>query len=162
MRAGLLEQAIRAGKHIDSEKPISNNAEQALAIVRLAREKGVKTGVVQDKLFLPGLRKIAMLRDAGFFGRILSVRGEFGYWVFEGDWQPAQRRSLNYRKADGGGIIIDRLCHWRYVLANLFGTVQSVSCLGATHIPDAWTSRATAMTAIHTTPPMRPSNLRAG
>ena len=162
MRAGLLEPAIRAGKHIDSEKPISYNVEQALAIVRLAREKGVKTGVVQDKLFLPGLRKIAMLRDAGFFGRILSVRGEFGYWVFEGDWQPAQRPSLNYRKADGGGIIIDRLCHWRCVLANLFGTVQSVSCLGATHIPDASTSRATTMTAIHTTPPMRPSNLRAG
>ena len=28
------------------------------------------------------------------------------------------------------------LCHWRYVLDNLFGEVQSVSCLGATHIPE--------------------------
>ena len=92
--------------------------------------------MVQDKLFLPGLRKIAMLRDAGFFGRILSVRGEFGYWVFEGDWgQPAQRPSWNYKKAEGGGIILDMLCHWRYVLDNLFGAVQAVSCLGATHIP---------------------------
>ena len=162
MRAGLLEQAIRAGKHIDSEKPISNNAEQALAIVRLAREKGVKTGVVQDKLFLPGLRKIAMLRDAGFFGRILSVRGEFGYWVFEGDWQPAQRPSLNYRKADGGGIIIDRLCHWRYVLDNLLAPFNPSAVWVPPISPNAWTSRATAMTAIHTTPPMRPSNLRAG
>ena len=91
---------------------------------------------MQDKLFLPGLRKIAMLRDAGFFGRMLSVRGEFGYWVFEGDWgQPAQRPSWNYKKAEGGGIILDMLCHWRYVLDNLFGAVQAVSCLGATHIP---------------------------
>ena len=98
--------------------------------------------MVQDKLFLPGLRKIAMLRDSGFFGRILSVRGEFGYWVFEGDWQPAQRPSWNYRKADGGGIILDMLCHWRYALDNLFGEVKAVSCLGATHIPERSTRRA--------------------
>lgn len=91
---------------------------------------------MQDKLFLPGLRKIAMLRDSGFFGKILSVRGEFGYWVFEGDWQTAQRPSWNYRKADGGGIILDMLCHWRYVLDNLFGPVKAISCLGATHIPE--------------------------
>ncbi len=101
-----------------------------------ARGSGLKHGVVQDKLFLPGLRKLALLRDSGFFGKILSVRGEFGYWVFEGDWGvPAQRPSWNYRKGDGGGIILDMLCHWRYVLDNLFGEVKAVSCLGATHIP---------------------------
>ena len=103
---------------------------------KLAKQTGIKNGVVQDKLFLPGLRKLEMLRDAGFFGRMLAVRGEFGYWVFEGDWQPAQRPSWNYSKADGGGIILDMLCHWRYVLDNLFGEVQAVSCLGATHIPE--------------------------
>jgi len=92
--------------------------------------------VVQDKLFLPGLQKLKLVIDSGFLGRMLSVRGEFGYWVFEGDWQPAQRPSWNYKKAEGGGIILDMLCHWRYVLDNLFGAVQSVSCLGATHIPE--------------------------
>jgi predicted dehydrogenase len=91
---------------------------------------------VQDKLFLPGMLKLKRLIDGGFFGRILSVRGEFGYWVFEGDWQPAQRPSWNYRKEDDGGIIVDMLCHWRYVLDNLFGRVRAVSCLGATHIPE--------------------------
>lgn len=135
MRAGFLSDAIRAGKHVYCEKPIAETVDEALAVVRLAADHGVKTGVVQDKLYLPGLRKIRMLRDAGFFGKILSVRGEFGYWVFEGDWQPAQRPSWNYRKADGGGIILDMLCHWRYVLDDLFGKVQAVSCLGATHIP---------------------------
>ena len=98
--------------------------------------RGIKHGVVQDKLFLPGMRKIKLLNDAGFFGRILSVRGEFGYWVFEGDLQPIQRPSWNYKKAEGGGIILDMLCHWRYVLDNLFGDVKSVSCLGTTHIPE--------------------------
>jgi predicted dehydrogenase len=107
----------------------------AVALARKAKAAGIKHGVVQDKLFLPGLKKLAMLRQSGFFGRMLSVRGEFGYWVFEGDWQPAQRPSWNYRKKDGGGIILDMLCHWRYVLDNLFGEVKSVSCLGATHIP---------------------------
>ena len=136
MRAGLLTAAIEAGKHVYCEKPIAESVEDAMAVVRLAKARGVKSGVVQDKLYLPGLRKLAMLRDAGFFGRILSVRGEFGYWVFEGDWQPAQRPSWNYRKADGGGIILDMLCHWRYVLDNLFGRVKSVSCLGANHIPE--------------------------
>ena len=136
MRADLVTQAIEAGKHVYCEKPVADSLDKAVALAKLAKQKGVKHGVVQDKLFLPGLRKIAMLREAGFFGRIFAVRGEFGYWVFEGDWgQPAQRPSWNYKKAEGGGIILDMLCHWRYVLDNLFGTVQAVSCLGATHIP---------------------------
>jgi predicted dehydrogenase len=136
MRAGLLTRAIKAGKHVYCEKPIADDLVTALDVARLAEKSGIKHGVVQDKLFLPGLKKLAMLRDSGFFGRILSVRGEFGYWVFEGDWQPAQRPSWNYRSADGGGIILDMLCHWRYVLDNLFGSVKAVSCLGATHIPE--------------------------
>ena len=135
-RAALLEKAIRAGKHVYCEKPVAARLEDAVRVARLARDAGIKHGVVQDKLFLPGLRKLRMLRDSGFFGRMLSVRGEFGYWVFEGDWQEAQRPSWNYRKTDGGGIILDMLCHWRYVLDNLFGEVRSVSCLGATHIPE--------------------------
>ncbi len=135
MRAGLLERALAAGKHVYCEKPTSDDLEVAVNLAKTARASGLKHGVVQDKLFLPGLMKIKMLRDSGFFGKILSVRGEFGYWVFEGDWQKAQRPSWNYRKNDGGGIILDMLCHWRYVMDNLFGEVQAVSCLGATHIP---------------------------
>src|SRR5215813_3638355 len=136
MRAELLSGAIKAGKHVYAEKPISETLEQALGLARLAHARGLKGGVVQDKLYLPGLRKMRMLKDAGFFGRILSVRGEFGYWVFEGDLQPIQRPSWNYRAADGGGIILDMLCHWRYVLDNVFAPVKSVSCLGATHIQE--------------------------
>ena len=138
MRAELLSQAIQAGKHIYCEKPSADTLENALTIARLAQAKQVKNGVVQDKLFLPGLLKLKSLIDSGFFGQILSIRGEFGYWVFEGDWRKAQRPSWNYRKQDGGGIILDMLCHWRYVLDNLFGSVQAVSCLGARHIPDRW------------------------
>jgi predicted dehydrogenase len=138
LRPKLLHKAIAAGKHVYCEKPVATSVAQAMELVRAANKAGVKHGVVQDKLWLPGLLKLAMLRDAGFFGRILSVRGEFGYWVFEGDWQPAQRPSWNYRTEDGGGIILDMLCHWRYVLDNLFGDVKAVSCLGATHIPARW------------------------
>jgi predicted dehydrogenase len=134
-RAAAVKQAIAAGKHVYCEKPIAEDLETALELARLARQAGVKNGVVQDKLWLPGLLKLKRLVDSGFFGRILSVRIEFGYWVFEGDWQPAQRPSWNYRKEDGGGIMIDMLCHWRYVLDNLFGNVKAISCLGATHIP---------------------------
>ena len=107
-------------------------------IARLAQASGLKHGAVQDKLFLPGLRKLDMLRRAGFFGRMLSVRLEFGYWVFEGDLQPIQRPSWNYRTEDGGGMILDMMCHWRYVLDNLFGEVKSLSCMAATHIPQRW------------------------
>ena len=138
MRPALLARAIRCGKHVYCEKPIATNLNEAVEIARLAQNSGVKHGAVQDKLFLPGLRKLDLLRRAGFFGRMLSVRIEFGYWVFEGDLQPIQRPSWNYRKEDGGGVILDMLCHWRYVLDNLFGQVQSVSCLGATHIPQRW------------------------
>ena len=135
MRAALIRKAIAAGKHIYTEKPTADNLEDALDVARLARKAGVKNGAVQDKLFLPGLVKLKMAIDSGFFGRILSVRGEFGYWVFEGDLQPTQRPSWNYKKDEGGGIILDMLCHWRYVLDNLFGETRAVSCLGATHIP---------------------------
>jgi predicted dehydrogenase len=136
MRPALLTQAIEAGKHVYCEKPVATNLKDALDLCKRAQARGIKHGVVQDKLFLPGLMKLKMLIDSGFFGRLLSVRGEFGYWVFEGDLQPAQRPSWNYRAEDGGGIILDMLCHWRYVLDNLFGDVKSVSCLGATHIPE--------------------------
>ncbi len=137
-RAEAVRQAVAAGKHIYCEKPVCDRLETALELCRLAERARVKHGVVQDKLWLPGLLKLKTLKDLGFFGRILSVRGEFGYWVFEGDTVPAQRPSWNYRKEEGGGVILDMLCHWRYVLDNLFGAVRAVSCLGATHIPVRW------------------------
>jgi predicted dehydrogenase len=147
MRPTLVTKAIAAGKHVYCEKPSATNLAEAMAIYEAARKAGVKHGVVQDKLWLPGLLKLKMLIDSGYFGRILSVRGEFGYWVFEGDLQPAQRPSWNYRKEDGGGIILDMLCHWRYVVDNLFGEVKSVSCLGATHIPQRWDENGKPYTA---------------
>ena len=138
MRPSLLAQALRAGKHVYCEKPIATNLNEAVEVCRLAQSSGLKHGAVQDKLFLPGLRKLDMLRRAGFFGKLLSVRIEFGYWVFEGDLQPIQRPSWNYRSEDGGGIILDMVCHWRYVLDNLFGEVKAVSCIGTTHIAQRW------------------------
>ena len=138
MRPGLLAKAIRAGKHVYCEKPIATNLNEAVEIARVAGKSGLKHGAVQDKLFLPGRRKLDMLRRAGFFGRMLAARIDFGYWVFEGDLQPIQRPSWNYRAEDGGGMILDMMCHWRYVLDNLFGKVKSVSCLGVTHIPKRW------------------------
>ncbi|MEC0231744.1 Gfo/Idh/MocA family protein [Paenibacillus alba] len=137
-RVDSIRKAIAAGKHIYCEKPTAATLEESLELARLAKDAGVKNGVVQDKLFLPGLLKLKRLIDAGFFGHILSVRMEFGYWVFEGDWQPGQRPSWNYRKEDGGGIIVDMFAHWRYVVDHLFGKIRSVSCLGATHIPQRW------------------------
>jgi len=137
-RAACVQEAIKAGKHVYCEKPTAGTYDVALSLYTAAKAVGVKHGVVQDKLWLPGLLKLKTLRDEGFFGEILSVRGEFGYWVFEGDIVPGQRPSWNYRKEAGGGIIIDMLCHWRYVLDNLFGRVRAVSCLGATHVGRRW------------------------
>ena len=135
-RAESIRKAVAAGKHIYCEKPVAADTPTALSLYELCRSAGVKHGVVQDKLWLPGMLKLKRLMQQGFFGRILSVKGEFGYWVFEGHSIPAQRPSWNYRKEDEGGIILDMLCHWRYVLDHLFGKVKAVSCLGATHIPE--------------------------
>ncbi|MCA1659650.1 MAG: Gfo/Idh/MocA family oxidoreductase [Verrucomicrobiaceae bacterium] len=133
-----VSKAIASGKHIYCEKPTATSTKDAYALYEFAKGAGVKHGVVQDKLWLPGLVKLQTLIDQGFFGEILSVRGEFGYWVFEGDTIAPQRPSWNYRKEDDGGIIVDMLCHWRYVLDNLFGKVEAVSCLGATHVKRRW------------------------
>lgn len=135
-RAPAVKAAIEAGKHVYCEKPTGVSLEEAIELHQLAEAKGIKHGVVQDKLWLPGLLKVQRLIQNGFFGKILSVRGEFGYWVFEGDSIAANRPSWNYRKEDDGGIIVDMLCHWRYVLDNIFGKVKAVSCLGATHIEE--------------------------
>jgi predicted dehydrogenase len=156
LRAAAVKKAIAAGKHVYCEKPTAASSREALELYALAEKRGVKHGVVQDKLWLPGLLKLADLVRQGFFGRILSVRGEFGYWVFEGDTVPAQRPSWNYRREEGGGIVLDMFCHWRYVLDNLFGKVQAVSCLAATHIPERWDEagkpyRATADDAAYAT-----------
>ena len=136
-RIEFLEKAIAAGKHIYCEKPIAVSTQDAIEIARVAEAAGVKNGAVQDKLWLPGLRKFQLLKEQGFFGKILSVRGEFGYWVFTGEHegQPIQRPSWNYREEDGGGMITDMHCHWRYVIDNLFGNVTRVFCHAATHIP---------------------------
>ena len=133
-RADAVRKAVKAGKHIYCEKPIAVSTEVAMELYDLCTKAGLKNGVVQDKLWLPGIVKLKRLIQQGFFGEILSIRGEFGYWVFEGDSIPAQRPSWNYRKEDDGGIIVDMLCHWRYVLDEVFGKVKAVSCMGATHI----------------------------
>ena len=137
-RYAAVKAAIAAGKDIYCEKPIAVTSAEAYDLYQLAQKARVRHGVVQDKLWLPGFRKLKRLIDMGFFGRILSVRGEFGYWVFAGDLVPAQRPSWNYRKEEGGGIIIDMFCHWCYLLESLFGRVNAVSCLGATHLPERW------------------------
>jgi predicted dehydrogenase len=137
-RAEAVKQAIAAGKHVYCEKPTATHTAAAYELYQVAQRAGVKHGVVQDKLWLPGLRKLRTLLQSGFFGELLSVRGEFGYWVFAGDVVPCQRPSWNYRKEDEGGIIVDMLCHWRYVLDHLFGKVKAVSCRGATHIKQRW------------------------
>nr|WP_243847349.1 Gfo/Idh/MocA family oxidoreductase [Microbacterium ulmi] len=146
-RAAAIRKAIAAGKAIYTEKPTAESVDEALELARLAGAAGIKTGVVHDKLYLPGLQKLRRLIDSGFFGRVLSIRGEFGYWVFEGDWQPAQRPSWNYRAEDGGGIISDMFPHWNYVLENLFGPVRSVYAQAAVHVADRWDENGDHYTA---------------
>jgi predicted dehydrogenase len=141
VREPAITRALEAGKHVYTEKPVADDVEGALRLARLARESGVKTGVVHDKLYLPGLLKLRRLVESGFFGRVLSVRGEFGYWVFEGDFQAAQRPSWNYRAEDGGGIATDMFPHWNYVLENLFGRVEAVTAKVVTHVPQRWDER---------------------
>ncbi len=141
VRESALGKAIAAGKHVYTEKPIADDVEGSLRLARMAEAANVKNGVVHDKLYLPGLLKLRRLVDSGFFGRVLSIRGEFGYWVFEGDWQSAQRPSWNYRQEDGGGMSTDMFPHWNYVMENLFGRVEAVTAKIVTHIPERWDER---------------------
>jgi predicted dehydrogenase len=133
-RFGAVHRAIAAGKHIYCEKPIATTLSEAMQLVRRAKEAGVKHGTVQDKIFLPGFRRLATLRDSGFFGRILEARLEFGRWIFDGELQPAQRPSWNYRKADGGGLVLDMFPHWQYMLEHLVAPVVAINCTCRTHV----------------------------
>lgn len=147
LRQGLVSRAIEAGKHVYCEKPLAEHPQDALRLARLAAERGVRHGVVMSNLWLPGVLKLQRLVQSGYFGRVLSVRGEFGYWIFEGDWQPGQRPSWNYRAEDGGGIVLDLMCHWHYMLAGLFGQVTRVHCLKSTAIERRWDEEGRAYAA---------------
>jgi predicted dehydrogenase len=133
-----LAKAIAAGKHVYTEKPVAESLDGALRLAAAAREAGITHGVVQDKLFLPGVIKLRRLIREGFFGRVLSIRLEFGYWVFEGDSIAAQRPSWNYRKEDGGGIVLDMFPHWQYLLEDLFGPISALYARHAIHLPKRW------------------------
>ena len=135
-RYAAVKQAAEAGKHVYCEKPTAIKTEDAVELFNICEKAGVKNGVVQDKLWLPGLLKLKRLMECDFFGEIASVRIEFGYWVYEGHSIPAQRPSWNYRKEDGGGMAIDMLCHFRYVVDNLFGNIKAINCLASTHIKE--------------------------
>jgi len=137
-RETALARAIAAGKHVYTEKPVAHSAAAAFGLADAATAAGITHGVVQDKLFLPGMIKLRRLLREGFFGRVLSVRVEFGYWVFEGDGIPAQRPSWNYRAEDGGGIVLDMFPHWQYLLEDLFGPVRAVYARRAIHLPRRW------------------------
>ncbi len=137
-RFSAVKKAIKAKKHIYCEKPIALTTEEAIDLYDSARKAGLKHGVVQDKLWLPGIVKLKLLINTGFLGKIHYVQGDFGYWVFEGNHIQPQRPSWNYRKEDGGGIILDMFPHWRYLLDNLFGKIKAVSCLGAIHVKKRW------------------------
>jgi predicted dehydrogenase len=137
-REASLMKAIEAGKHVYTEKPVAGSVDGALRLARAAKAAGITHGVVQDKLFLPGMIKLRRLVGVGFFGRVLSVRLEFGYWVFEGDDIPAQRPSWNYRVADGGGIVLDMFPHWHYLLTDLFGPIEALYVRATTHVPRRW------------------------
>lgn len=146
-RYNALTKAIAARKHIFTEKPTAETLDEAIDLARQAKDSGLTIGVVHDKLYLPGLVKLRRLVDEGFFGRILSLRGEFGYWVFEGDVRPGQRPSWNYRKEDGGGMMVDMFCHWNYVLEGILGDVKSVYSKAVTHIPERWDEQGKAYKA---------------
>src|SRR6202023_169992 len=137
-REASLLKAIEAGKHVYTEKPVASSLSGALRLARAAKAAGVTHGVVHDKLFLPGVIKLRRLVEAGFFGRVLSVRLEFGYWVFEGDQVAAQRPSWNYRAEEGGGIVLDMFPHWQYLLTDLFGPIRALYARHATHVPVRW------------------------
>ena len=128
--------ALDSGKHVYVEKPLAETLADALGLARRAERAGLKNGVVQDKLFLPGLIKLRKLYETDFFGRVLSIRLDFGWWVFDGTPYPAQRPSWNYRKAGGGGLILDMFAHWRYIFDRLLGEIKAVSCRHITALPE--------------------------
>ena len=135
-RPARVRQAIAAGKHIHIEKPTAPTVEEAMSLARAAHAAGVKHGVIQDKLFLPGFAKLLFVRNAGFLGRILSIRIDAGSWIFDGKVQECQRPSWNYKRAEGGGIALDMMAHWRYMIDRLAAPVTGVCALMATAIPE--------------------------
>jgi len=138
LRFDNVRRALAAGKHVFCDKPLSPTHAQALQLTEIAQRARLKNGVVMANLWLPGLRKLKTLTDAGFFGRVLHIRGEHGYWVFEGDGRPGQRPSWNYRKHEGGGIVLDMMCHWHYMLEGLFGPIRRVTCAARSFVPRRW------------------------
>jgi predicted dehydrogenase len=135
-RAAVLEKAVLAGKHIYCEKPVATSVAQGLELLDAAQARGLKAAVVEDKVYLPGLQKLAHLAETGFFGRVVNFRLEFGWWVFDGVDVACQRPSWNYRRASGGGLILDMVPHWRYIVEEIVGPIARVVSAAWTATPE--------------------------
>ncbi|MFL5334274.1 MAG: Gfo/Idh/MocA family oxidoreductase [Geminicoccaceae bacterium] len=137
-RAQLAHRAIKAGKHIYLEKPVADSLAEVLELRAAAEAAGRKHAVMQDKIHLPGLVKLKTVLGLGTLGKLLSMKLEFGWWVFDGEVIPAQRTSWNYKQAMGGGLVLDMFPHWRYVIDHLFGAPTALTCHMRTAQPKRW------------------------
>ena len=135
-RKATLAKGIAAGKHIYAEKPVATSVAEGRALLAAISARGLKHGAVEDKQYLPGMRRLKALAQAGFFGRVVGFRLEFGWWVFDGLEERCQRPSWNYRKAGGGGLMLDMYSHFRYLIEGMLGPIRRVVTSAATAAPE--------------------------
>ncbi len=133
-----LMHAIRQGKHVLSEKPLTNRLAEGAQLLAAAKAAGVQHGIVQHMRFTPGPARAHELIETGHLGRIFSANVLFGYMVP----QMVTNRPAWFYKQElaGGGIMDDMMTHFFDLLRFLIGPIESV--YAATSV--AWKQRQDA------------------
>jgi predicted dehydrogenase len=107
--------ALARHRHVFVEKPLSHTMEGVDLLVQEATRVGRHVMVACNLRFLPSLRLVKELLDAGRIGRPLAARAQCGYYL--PFWRPGTdyRSGYGARRAMGGGIILDCFHEFDYL-----------------------------------------------
>ncbi len=124
-------QALLAGKHVYSEKPLGASFEEGCELVKLAKEKGLMIGGAPDTFLGAGIQTCKKLIDDGYIGRPVAASA-FMMGAGPDSWHPDPEFFYKY----GGGPMMDMGPYYVTALTYLMGRVESVMGMTAKSFPE--------------------------
>lgn len=119
--------AMRAGKHVYIDKPLSTNADSAARIADVARKTGVFTQMVFNNRYLPSTMRAKQLVKEGKIGNLLSFQARY---LHSGSIDPL--KPVGWKQETQGGVLLDLGSHALDLITWLCGYPAAVAAVART------------------------------